>query len=216
MGRWMSPDWAAKPEAVPYSDLSNPQSLNLYAYVGNNPLSKNDPDGHLEAQWHFFITFAAAITHGRGFFGSLKLAGQTTGVDFRKGSQGTDAASTNMHSMEGTKPDGTVQTKAEADAGTSQVISNAEASGDTALAGHAAEDNATPLYEGYAWSGINGSFFKHFLGDNFPSFGTIRNAFNNEVQVLNGQNPVPAPAPAPPAPAPIPPPPPPEPKPNQQ
>ncbi len=46
MGRWMSPDWAAKPEAVPYSSLDNPQSLNLYSYVNNNPLSKADPNGH--------------------------------------------------------------------------------------------------------------------------------------------------------------------------
>jgi RHS repeat-associated protein len=46
MGRWMSPDWAAKPEAVPYSHLDNPQSLNLYGYVLNNPLSKPDFDGH--------------------------------------------------------------------------------------------------------------------------------------------------------------------------
>jgi len=46
MGRFMSPDWADKPEAVPYSDLTNPQSLNLYGYVNNNPLSKADKDGH--------------------------------------------------------------------------------------------------------------------------------------------------------------------------
>jgi len=46
-GRWMSPDWAAKPEAVPYSKLDNPQSLNLYNYVGNNPLSRADVDGHV-------------------------------------------------------------------------------------------------------------------------------------------------------------------------
>jgi len=46
MGRFMSPDWASKPEAVPYSSLANPQSLNLYSYVLNNPLSKADPDGH--------------------------------------------------------------------------------------------------------------------------------------------------------------------------
>ena len=46
MGRWMSPDWADKPEAVPYSSLGDPQSLNLYSYVGNNPLSKADADGH--------------------------------------------------------------------------------------------------------------------------------------------------------------------------
>lgn len=42
----MSPDWADKPEAVPYSDLTDPQSLNLYGYVRNNPLSRADADGH--------------------------------------------------------------------------------------------------------------------------------------------------------------------------
>ena len=46
MGRWVSPDWSAKEEPVPYAKLDDPQSLNLYGYVGNNPLSKADPDGH--------------------------------------------------------------------------------------------------------------------------------------------------------------------------
>jgi RHS repeat-associated protein len=46
MGRMMSPDWSAKVMPVPYAKLGNPQSLNLYAYVFNNPLSHNDPDGH--------------------------------------------------------------------------------------------------------------------------------------------------------------------------
>jgi RHS repeat-associated protein len=46
MGRWMSPDWADKPEPVPYADLSDPQSLNLYGYVRNNPMSHADVDGH--------------------------------------------------------------------------------------------------------------------------------------------------------------------------
>jgi RHS repeat-associated protein len=48
MGRFMSPDWAAKAEPVPYAKLDNPQSLNLYSYVGNNPLSRFDPDGHYQ------------------------------------------------------------------------------------------------------------------------------------------------------------------------
>src|ERR1700719_2099268 len=43
MGRWMSPDWSAKEEPVPYVKLDNPQSLNLYGYVGNNPFSRVDP-----------------------------------------------------------------------------------------------------------------------------------------------------------------------------
>ena len=46
MGRWLSPDWSSLPEPVPYADLSNPQSLNLYGYVNNNPMSHTDPDGH--------------------------------------------------------------------------------------------------------------------------------------------------------------------------
>ena len=46
MGRFMSPDWSAKVMPVPYAKLDNPQSLNLYSYVWNNPLSRNDPDGH--------------------------------------------------------------------------------------------------------------------------------------------------------------------------
>ena len=48
MGRWMSPDWSAKEEPVPYSKLDDPQTLNLYGYVGNNPLSRADADGHQE------------------------------------------------------------------------------------------------------------------------------------------------------------------------
>ena len=46
-GRFMSPDWSAKAEPVPYSKLDDPQSLNLYAYVHNNPLNSVDVDGHL-------------------------------------------------------------------------------------------------------------------------------------------------------------------------
>ena len=49
MGRFMSPDFNAADDdldPVPYADLNNPQSLNLYSYVQNNPLSHKDADGH--------------------------------------------------------------------------------------------------------------------------------------------------------------------------
>ncbi len=46
MGRFMSPDWSAQEEPVPYAKLDNPQTLNLYSYVENNPLTSTDPTGH--------------------------------------------------------------------------------------------------------------------------------------------------------------------------
>ncbi len=46
-GRFMSPDWSAKVEPVPYSKLDDPQTLNLYSYVGNNPMARVDADGHV-------------------------------------------------------------------------------------------------------------------------------------------------------------------------
>jgi hypothetical protein len=49
MGRFLSPDWAAKVTPVPYAELSDPQSLNLYSYVRNNPLTRADKDGHCDA-----------------------------------------------------------------------------------------------------------------------------------------------------------------------
>ena len=46
IGRFMSPDWSDSPEPVPFAKLHDPQSLNLYVYVGNDPLNATDSDGH--------------------------------------------------------------------------------------------------------------------------------------------------------------------------
>jgi RHS repeat-associated protein len=46
LGRFLSPDWTAEPDPVAWADFQNPQTLNLYSYVQNNPLSRTDPFGH--------------------------------------------------------------------------------------------------------------------------------------------------------------------------
>jgi RHS repeat-associated protein len=63
-GRWTSPDWSPTPQAVPYADLTDPQTLNLYSYVRNNPLSRADADGH--CFWDACIAEATAVVAGVG------------------------------------------------------------------------------------------------------------------------------------------------------
>ena len=45
-GRWLSADWSAVPVAIPYANLTNPQTLNLYSMVSDDPESFADLDGH--------------------------------------------------------------------------------------------------------------------------------------------------------------------------
>jgi RHS repeat-associated protein len=46
LGRFISSDWSAVPVPVPYANLTNPQTLNLYAIVHDNPETFADLDGH--------------------------------------------------------------------------------------------------------------------------------------------------------------------------
>jgi len=45
-GRFMTPDWAASPVAVPYASFGDPATLNLYQYAHNSPNTDIDTDGH--------------------------------------------------------------------------------------------------------------------------------------------------------------------------
>ena len=69
-GRFLSPDWSAKVQPVPYSHLDDPQSLNLYAYVLNNPMDKVDLDGHDPAWWQKIRN----KIHGDGYKTDAQLA----------------------------------------------------------------------------------------------------------------------------------------------
>ena len=45
-GRFVTPDWSDDPEPIPYADLTNPQTLNQYVIVHDNPNTFADLDGH--------------------------------------------------------------------------------------------------------------------------------------------------------------------------
>jgi hypothetical protein len=86
MGRFMSPDWSAKEEPVPYAKLDDPQTLNLYGYVGNNPLSRRDADGH---QCDVCAKFINAVKNTIRFSGSagsgVEASGSIGGVKVTAG-----------------------------------------------------------------------------------------------------------------------------------
>jgi RHS repeat-associated protein len=75
MGRFMSPDWAEKAEPVPYAKLDDPQSLNLYTYGLNNPLSVVDDDGHFSRD----IYVADNDKHGGPHVDRYNKQGQNVG-----------------------------------------------------------------------------------------------------------------------------------------
>jgi RHS repeat-associated protein len=104
MGRWLSPDWSAKYEPVPYAKLDNPQSLNLYGYVLNNPLRHADPDGHqcdtCQKVWNWLTSNHSANAGGSaavaqstsssgGLSATIKLA---TGTATSSASYGTSTS----------------------------------------------------------------------------------------------------------------------------
>lgn len=116
MGRFMSPDWAAKAMPVPYAKLDNPQSLNLYGYVGNNPLSRTDPDGHYSCtgskencqqvkealgnireavnSGNLSKGQVAALNKVLNFYGPLQKAGKDNGVSVAFSDKGFASTST--------------------------------------------------------------------------------------------------------------------------
>ena len=70
-GRWLSADWSAVPVAIPYANLTNPQTLNLYSMVADDPESFADLDGHcqVEGKEHGWVW---CQLHGAGFIQTQK------------------------------------------------------------------------------------------------------------------------------------------------
>ena len=87
MGRFMSPDWSAKASPVPYATFTNPQSLNLYSYMRNNPLSGADADGHCDISCIF--SMATTIAQGVLRDGSVGAYLKNVGTGIIKGAATT-------------------------------------------------------------------------------------------------------------------------------
>ena len=81
-------------EPIPYSKLDNPQSLNLYSYVGNDPESFADADGHEGQMQQFYSNLLKAgawgaiyFLAGNGQMGGSALAAAAFGYESEKAQQ---------------------------------------------------------------------------------------------------------------------------------
>jgi RHS repeat-associated protein len=66
-GRWLSSDWSAVPVAVPYANLTNPQTLNLYSMVSDDPETSADLDGHTSTSEYQVANPEASSAWNPGF-----------------------------------------------------------------------------------------------------------------------------------------------------
>jgi hypothetical protein len=107
LGRFMTPDWAAKPVTVPYAKFGDPQTLNLYTYVENSPLNRIDADGHCAEDACVVETLAGATilvmatqayfampASQRDFGTSLSQAASSVGGTIRSWFQSSDNSKT--------------------------------------------------------------------------------------------------------------------------
>ncbi|MGA7683832.1 MAG: RHS repeat-associated core domain-containing protein, partial [Terriglobales bacterium] len=74
-GRWLSSDWSAVPVPVPYANLNNPQTLNLYSMVSDDPESFADLDGHANSN----STTTSATCGNTSFDGAWDCVGDAGG-----------------------------------------------------------------------------------------------------------------------------------------
>ncbi|MFC1867172.1 Ig-like domain-containing protein [Thermodesulfobacteriota bacterium] len=161
--------------------------INPFVYVGDNPVNDVDPNGLLSADYHAGITLMASLRSKKGLMDNLKLAWQTAVVDFSESSQEKDIKATRQHAMSGLLPDGTYQMSAEAIEATEEFIKESIKSGNIANAIHAVQDLFTPRHAGQEWRGLDFDLESalHILGDIFPSWDTIKKAYQNTKQILS-------------------------------
>jgi RHS repeat-associated protein len=85
LGRFITPDWGSKPTTVPYAHFGNPQTLNLYSYVKNNPTTLGDLDGHAGAAaaagtvWDF-VSRGSSIVRVLGTVASTLIPAAVGGI----------------------------------------------------------------------------------------------------------------------------------------
>jgi hypothetical protein len=158
--------------------------MNMYAYVGNDPVNMIDPSGNFAFPVHGLITLFAGLKAGYGWK-SLGMAFDSMWADV--GTQGESKRDVAYHKM--SVP---MQPKAEAMANSNNLIKDLVSKGQLGTAAHPAQDGWAHSHENFAeWDGTYGGFVnavKHILSDLFPSPSRISGAYNETVELFENAN----------------------------
>jgi hypothetical protein len=152
--------------------------VNLYAYVGNNPVMGVDPEGKLAFFWHFGITFVAALNSNNSQYNSLgsalKLAWNVMMED--RSTNSHNPMLTKIHAMGGDLG-GIYQTPSEAIVKAVEYIN----SGVTPGTLHSGQD--LPIHNGESMETYR--FFSMHTVRDITGGGTIGQAYQNTLNILN-------------------------------
>jgi RHS repeat-associated protein len=82
-GRWLSSDWSGTPVPVPYANFTNPQTLNLYSMVQDDPETFADLDGHCGGGGSSTGDFLGCVSEAAtafqfGFVVGIEVSGSST------------------------------------------------------------------------------------------------------------------------------------------
>jgi len=160
--------------------------VNLYRYVGNNPVNYRDPSGLVAAPWHWLISLAAGLSEGRSWSESRHLAWESMIRDW--GTQRRIASDANVHGMVGFDPLlGTPQEAHEAIMNAMQIIAHEAKCGRHGSALHTVQDLEFFWHAGQEWKGWgHWTAIPHVILDIIPLRG-LWNAYQASRQYLRTQ-----------------------------
>jgi len=161
--------------------------VNLYRYVGNNPVNFRDPSGTAVADVHFFLTLAAALSENRSLKESLEMAWDAALRDW--GSQKEYSTDTNIHGMIGIDPaTGKPQTPEAAIKAALKIIEKEAACGRHGNAMHTIQDLKFFWHRGQEWKGwFDLSAIAHVFFDFNIPMTELWDAFNASRAYLRSQ-----------------------------
>lgn len=166
--------------------IGSKDDLNLYAYVGADPLNNTDPTGLLSLANHEKVTFEALTALGLPSDLAMQYAKGVAGVDELPGSQLPENSAWHHMSIPG-------QSVADASVAYQNYVNFQISTGTDEgfmRAAHATQDSFPLGHRNFqSWDGFGALIFHpidaivHFIGDFFPSDEVMSNAISQTQQV---------------------------------